>query len=930
MRTGHAQRYGLRIQVPAIAMVAALLGLTGSPGHPGARPPVQTPAATSAATPAFHPAVLDNGLTVLLSESHDHPVVAVSCYVTTGGRTEDEYYQGSLHYIEHLVFKGGTPNLAPTEYRKRLSLLGREAGGWTWDDEINFGFEVPRENAREALAVLREGLLDLEFEEQWFEDEKRVVLQEMTRGREEPYELLFEAWNELAYNVHPYRRSVIGTEKAILELDMQKTYAYYKERFSPNHMVLSVAGDFDEQTMLAWIEDEFGSREPGPETFELGLVEPEQRGPRRRTEFLPQATTGMLLTGFVTPGGPHDDTPALEMLAALLNDASFGLPHYLVEQQKWVTSVGASHYAKRDAGDFRVFARMEPAKYAAVEEFVESFVLGFDVLELPAEVFEQTRQRLLFDEAVERASSADRAERLGFLVSRRGVEAAQALTDRYRALTPADVQAAKQRWITPRRLVTATVLPDDFDPATGSGLERVVVEPPLLQDVPDLEALGCLAPADDARLDYQQTDEAGGVHLYTFANGMRVVVRPTGASPLVAISGRVLGGQWVEPPGQEGINRFVAELGLRGTRLWDRTGFGRLLDSNAITAGAHVSVGSRANTSRHVDYRDSAAHHYDGLRDAWPVMLASLEETLFFPTFDESEIDKLRDDLVAGARLLAEDNLEYVKQEFYRAAYAGHPYGHATFGTEASLAGITADDLLAFHGAQWTPDRLVVSIVGDVDAAEVVEWVATRWADLDAFADAPPFAIDPHAIAIDWQPPAERQVLALGKSYWTVNWGRPGVVYTDPDFATTRVLARLAGNHHFYEYVYGEGVSYRSWISFWPHLGPGAWIIENDVQRDRFEEILEKFDEDLARYSTEGFAEDEFGEAVQILVNRSVLGAQDNTATAWELAVAVGNGAGIRRVTGRVEELRAVEHERVQALSREVFEPSSFYRMVQQ
>ncbi|MBZ0267068.1 insulinase family protein, partial [bacterium] len=401
----------------------------------------------------FETHVLDNGLTVLLSRSDAHPVVAVSCFVTTGGRTEDEYYQGSLHYIEHLVFKGGTPNMEPTQFRKKMSLLGRESGGWTWDDEINFGFEVPKQNFREALGVFREALLDLQFEEQWFEDEKRVVLQEMTRGREQPDQLVWESWAEMAYQAHAYRRSVIGTEKAILELDMDRTYQYYKDRFAPNHMILSVSGDFDVAQMLHAIDEEFGLLDKGPESFELGITESEQLGPRMRTDYLPQANTALTLTGVVTPGGAHGDVPALEMLAELMNDRSYGLPQYLVEQHKWVQSVTADLYVKKDAGDFTVMTRCDPEHHAAVDSFVSAFVLDFDVMAIPEEIFEQTRRQMLFEEASERTSATDRAGRFGFLVSRRGLEEAAGLEDRYAALTREDVQAAKERWIGARRLV---------------------------------------------------------------------------------------------------------------------------------------------------------------------------------------------------------------------------------------------------------------------------------------------------------------------------------------------------------------------------------------------------------------------------------------------------------------------------------------------
>jgi zinc protease len=884
--------------------------------------------ATWAAEPPFEVHVLDNGLTVLLSPSDAHPVVSVACFVTTGGRTEDEYYQGSLHYIEHLVFKGGTPNLPPTQFRKKMSLLGREAGGWTWDDEINFGFEVPKENFTEAFGVFREALLDLQFEKQWFEDEKHVVLQEMTRDREEPDELVDEAWDETAYQVHPYRRSVIGTEKAVRDLDMDRTYHYYKERFTPNHMILSVSGDFDPADMLKQIDAQWGPLKKGPGSFELGLTEPEQKGPRARTDFLTQASTALLRIGVVTPGGSNEDTPALEMLAALMNDRSYGLPQYLVEQRKWVLSVEAEDYVKKDAADFRVSARTEPGNAEAVRAFVQGFLLDFDATSIPQEIFEQTRRRLLFEEASRRDTAAHRAGRYGFLVSRRGAEAALALEDRWAALTPEDVQAAKERWIGPRRLVTAIAFPDDWDPA-GSSKERVEPRAPLARPVPDLEVAGALLPATEGALSYAKTAEQDGVSLYTFANGMRLLVRPAAKSPVVAVTGRILGGQWVEPDGKEGINRFVASLGMRHTRRFDREQFLRLMASRSIEASEDQYAGSRANTSRHVDYRDAAAHDYRGLREEWPTILACLKETLFFPDFGSDEVEKLRADLVNDARLLPEQNLEYIKQEFYDEAYRGHPYGHATFGTEESLGAITTDDLASFHRRNWTPDRAVIAVVGDVVPDEVATWISTRWGDLPHEAR-PPWTVDPSAFPLAWDPPHEQQVLELGKDYWTVNWGRPGASRLDDDFDTSVVLARVVGNDHFYKYVYGEGVSYRSWINFWPHLGPGAWILENDVKRDRFDEILAMFDEDLARYAAGGFTQQEFDDAVQRLVNGRILEQQDNALTAFRLAVAEGDGAGFAQETRAVDRFRAVKLEDAKQLAARIFDPEHILRMIQQ
>jgi predicted Zn-dependent peptidase len=212
----------------------------------------------------------------------------------------------------------------------------------------------------------------------------------------------------------------------------------------------------------------------------------------------------------------------------------------------------------------------------------------------------------------------------------------------------------------------------------------------------------------------------------------------------------------------------------------------------------------------------------------------------------------------------------------------------------------------------------------------VAAWVSTRWADLD-HTKSEPWKLDAAKVAAapPWNPPADMQTIQLGKNLWTANWGRPGCSMADPAFFTSEVLSRVAGNDHFYKYVYGEGVSYRSWINFWEHLGPGAWIVENDVKRERFDETMTKFDEDLKRYTTTGFTRSEFDDAVQRLANSRILDEQDNAMTAWRLATAEGDGVGFRTETERVAKLRAVKYDDVEALAKRVFAPGGLLKVVQ-
>lgn len=53
-----------------------------------------------------------NGLTILLQEKHNFPVVTVMVMYKVGSRNEAVGYTGSTHFLEHMMFKG-TPKHDP-------------------------------------------------------------------------------------------------------------------------------------------------------------------------------------------------------------------------------------------------------------------------------------------------------------------------------------------------------------------------------------------------------------------------------------------------------------------------------------------------------------------------------------------------------------------------------------------------------------------------------------------------------------------------------------------------------------------------------------------------------------------------------------------------------------------------------------------------
>src|SRR3989338_8797904 len=77
--------------------------------------------------------VLDNGLKVLLLESHKSPSVTFQIWYRVGSRNEQDGKSGLSHFLEHMMFKG-TDKIAPEEYPRVIAKNGGRSNAFTSSD----------------------------------------------------------------------------------------------------------------------------------------------------------------------------------------------------------------------------------------------------------------------------------------------------------------------------------------------------------------------------------------------------------------------------------------------------------------------------------------------------------------------------------------------------------------------------------------------------------------------------------------------------------------------------------------------------------------------------------------------------------------------------------------------------------------------------
>ena len=133
----------------------------------------------------IHEHRLRNGLQVLIAERHDDPVVAAMVFYGVGARNERAEEAGVSHFLEHMMFKGSS-KFGKGEVDRITTVLGGSNNAFTTPDHTAYWFELASDRWEIALDIEADRMSGLALDPKEFQSEKKVVLEELSMGRDDP------------------------------------------------------------------------------------------------------------------------------------------------------------------------------------------------------------------------------------------------------------------------------------------------------------------------------------------------------------------------------------------------------------------------------------------------------------------------------------------------------------------------------------------------------------------------------------------------------------------------------------------------------------------------------------------------------------------------------------------------------------------------
>ena len=177
---------------------------------------------------------LPNGQTLVVYEIHNNPIVTIDTWIKTGSINEDDQNNGISHFLEHLFFKG--TKIHPTgEMDRILESKGAIINAATSKDFTHYYITIPSADFDTALELHSDMLLNPQIPRKELEQERKVVIEEISKDGNTPSKKVYDNLNNLMYTNHPYKRKVIGTTENVGVMRREEILDYFNKFYSPSN-----------------------------------------------------------------------------------------------------------------------------------------------------------------------------------------------------------------------------------------------------------------------------------------------------------------------------------------------------------------------------------------------------------------------------------------------------------------------------------------------------------------------------------------------------------------------------------------------------------------------------------------------------------------------------------------------------------------------
>ena len=376
-------------------------------------------------------------------------------------------------------------------------------------------------------------------------------------------------------------------------------------------------------------------------------------------------------------------------------------------------------------------------------------------------------------------------------------------------------------------------------------------------------------------------------------NGLKVLVKRREGSQTVAAGLFLKGGSRNITSANAGIESLMLDVATQASAGFPRE---RLRSELARTG---TVIGSSDNYDYSVLSFTATRANFDSM---WNVFA----DVALHPAFTKEDFDLAKTRALSSLADDADDPDTYLQRLLERAAYAGHPYVNRPEGTIESVSRLTLEDVRRYHQQVMETSRLLLVLVGDLDANQLRQRIAASFGKLPRGAyraeAVPQLSFSASTVEITQR--------GLPTNYIEGLFGAPPL--TAPDIYPMQVAAAMLRDRVFEEVRVKRNLSYAPSAFLSSQAANVGGIYVSAVDANQAVRVM--LDE-IRRLQTQAVSETDITGVVSQYLTTYYMGQETNAAQAASLAEYELIGGGWRNSFDTIARLRAVTPTDVQRVS---------------
>lgn len=208
--------------------------------------------------PPYKKVKLKNGLTVLLIEQRELPIVSFSFIVKAGSVADPAGKEGVASMAASLLRKG-TKTRSADQLSADLDFIGGQLSAFADFDSTSGRAEFLKKDLGKGLELFADAMLNPTFPQEEFTKLQKQTIDGLKSAKDQAGGVIEEYFSAYLYGSHPYGRATSGDEQSVASLKREDITKFYETYYTPSNTILAVAGDFTSAEMEKTLTEKFGA-----------------------------------------------------------------------------------------------------------------------------------------------------------------------------------------------------------------------------------------------------------------------------------------------------------------------------------------------------------------------------------------------------------------------------------------------------------------------------------------------------------------------------------------------------------------------------------------------------------------------------------------------------------------------------------------------